>query len=358
VTRRPINLWNGINCGRVAALGALLLSSGIVSPCRGVDQDSLFHEYRPAMGTTVEIFLYAETPASAVELFEVAFQEIARVEEALSNYRATSEISRINSTAADRPIVTDPEVFGLIARALEYSRRTGGAFDVTVGPLVGAWGFFRGDGHYPSATALSEARAKVGWRHVVVDSAARSIRFLTPGLQLDLGGIGKGFALDRAASTLQRNGVGRALLGAGQSSYVAIGTPPGSRGWPIAVPDPRDPALALSTVRLRDQSLSTSGSDQQYFEIDGRRYSHIIDPRTGEPVTGMVQVTVIAPTATDSDALSTALFVLGREGAPAAIEGMEGTAALLVTDDTGEEQIIPVRWKEMFTSWSKSRTSQ
>jgi thiamine biosynthesis lipoprotein len=304
------------------------------------------------MGTTVEIFLYAEPPDRAASLFEVAFQEISRVEEALSTYRTTSEISRINSAAAFKRVVTDPEVFGLIARALEYSRRTGGAFDVTVGPLVKTWGFFRGDGHYPSVAALSEARAKVGWRNVAVDSTKRSIRFLTPGLELDMGGIGKGFALDCAARILRRNGVDRALLGAGQSSYLAIGAPPDSKGWPIAVPDPRDPASALSTVRLRDQSLSTSGSDQQYFEMDGRQYSHIIDPRTGQPVTAMVQVTVIAPTATDSDALSTALFVLGRERAPAVIEGMEGTAALLVAGDRGEEQIIPVQWKETLTSVS------
>ena len=140
VTRQAMNRWYGINCGRVAALWALLLSSSIITPCRVTAQDSLFHESRPAMGTTVEIFLYAATNARAVELFEVAFQEIARVEEALSNYRTTSEISRINSTAADRPVVTDPEVFGLIARSLEYSWRTGGAFDVTVGPLSSSFG--------------------------------------------------------------------------------------------------------------------------------------------------------------------------------------------------------------------------
>ncbi|NIR00561.1 MAG: FAD:protein FMN transferase [Gemmatimonadales bacterium] len=305
------------------------------------------------MGTTVEVFLYASTRDRAAELFEAAFQEIERVEEALSTYRSTSEISRINTTAAHRPVVTDPEVFSLIVRALEYGRRTGGAFDITVGPLVKAWGFFRGDGHYPSADALSEARARVGWQHVALDKAQRTIRFLTPGLELDMGGIGKGFALDRAARVLRRHGVDSALLGAGQSSYVAIGAPPDARGWPITVPSPHHPARALSSIQLRDQALSTSGSDRQYFELDGRRYSHIIDPRTGMPVTGMVQVTVIAPTATDSDALSTALFVLGRERAAALIEGMEGKAALLVTDDGGEEHIVTIQWTEAFAPSGK-----
>ncbi len=322
----------------------LLVASGIAStPCSAA-QDSLFHESRAAMGTTVEIFLYASTRDRALELFEVAFQEIARVEAALSTYRPTSEISRINATAAERPVVTDPEVFGLIVRSLEYSRRTGGAFDVTVGPLVKAWGFFRGKGQYPSTEALAAARATVGWRNVTVDTVRRSVRFLTPGLELDFGGVGKGFALDRAASILRRHGVESALLGTGQSSYVAIGAPPGAEGWPITIPSPHNVGAALSTVRLRDQSLSTSGSDQQFFELNGRRYSHIIDPRTGEPVIGMVQVTVIAPDATDSDALSTALFVLGRDGAATLIDGVEGTAALLIADDHGKGNIIPVHW--------------
>jgi thiamine biosynthesis lipoprotein len=337
----------------MAALVVLLISNGIASsPCAAA-QDSLFHESRPAAGTTVEIFLYASTRNRALELFESAFQEIERVEAALSTHRSTSEISRINTTAADGPLVTDPEVFGLIVRALEYGRRTGGAFDVTVGPLVKAWGFFRSDGHHPSADELSEARAKAGWQHVALDNAQRSIRFLTPGLELDLGGIGKGFALDCAARVLRRHAVDRALLGAGQSSYVAIGAPPDSRGWPITVQNPHNPARTLSTIQLRDQSLSTSGSDRQYFEVDGQRYSHIIDPRTGQPVTGMAQVTVIAPTATDGDALSTALFVLGRERAAALIEGIEGTAALLVTDDGETEQRVAIEWTEAFDPWGR-----
>jgi len=348
-----MNRVDRITGRRVATLLILLGLSGTVCPTGAAAQDSLYIESRPAMGTSVEIFLYAETRDRAVELFEVAFEEISRIDAALSTYRSTSEISRINAEAAHEPVVTDPEVFGLISTALEFSQRTGGAFDVTVGPLVKAWGFFRGDGRYPSTDVLSEARAKVGWRQVAVDSAQRSIRFLTPGLELDLGGIGKGFALDCAARTLRRNGVGRALLSAGQSSYVAIGAPPEAKGWPINIPSPTDPTRALSTIQLRDQSLSTSGSSQQYFEMNGRRYSHIIDPRSGEPVTGMAQVTVIAATATDSDALSTALFVAGRNDAAMLIESMEGTAALLVTDDRNEEQVIAVGWKQPLGSSSE-----
>jgi thiamine biosynthesis lipoprotein len=331
----------------------LFLSNGIASTPSSAAQDSLYHESRQAMGTPVEIYLYAPSGERASVLFEAAYEEIERVEAALSTYRPTSEISRINAMASLGPVITDPEVFGLLERSFEYSRRSGGAFDVTVGPLAKAWGFFRDDGHYPSPDELSEARAKVGWRHVALNTAQRSIRFLTPGIELDLGGIGKGFALDCAARTLRRHGVARALLGAGQSSYVAIGAPVGAEGWPITVPSPHHAARALSTVQLRDRSLSTSGSNQKYFEVDGQRYSHIIDPRTGHPTQGMMQVTVTAPAATDSDALSTALFVLGPARATALIEAIDGTAALLVTGHEREGQVVAIEWTEAFAPWGR-----
>lgn len=296
------------------------------------------------MGTTFEVYLYASDSTQAAVLIEAAFQEVERVEAALSNYRPASEISRINAMATRNPVVTDPEVFGLIDRALDYSRRTDGAFDITVGALVQAWGFFRGRGHYPSPEELEEARARVGWRKVALHDSTRSIEFLTAGIELDLGGIGKGYALDRAAGILRRNGVSAALLGSGQSSYYAIGNPAGTAGWRIAVPNPFDTAQMLSTIWLRDGSLSTSGNNQKFFELDGRRYSHIIDPRTGEPATGMVQVTVTASSATDSDALATALFVTGAEHANDIVAQYGDVAALLVKDRGGAQPVVSIGW--------------
>jgi thiamine biosynthesis lipoprotein len=182
--------------------------------------------------------------------------------------------------------------------------------------------------------------------HVDLDAKKRSVRFLTPGIELDLGGIGKGWALDCAAETLRRHGVSAALLGAGQSTYYAIGAPPDEGGWPIRVTEPQDTTRTLSTALLRDQALSTSGSSEKSFEFGGRRYSHIIDPRTGHPVAGMVQVTVTAPTATDSDALSTAGFVLGPERAAELLRGMSGTAALLVMDIPSEKRVLALDWNQ------------
>jgi thiamine biosynthesis lipoprotein len=298
------------------------------------------------MGTTVEVYLYAANRVRAAELLEAAFEEIERVEAALSNYRPTSELSRINANAAAAPVTTDPEVFGLIERALEYSRRTEGAFDLTVGPLVKAWGFFHGTGRHPSDDELADARARSGWTNVDLSGTTRSVRFVTPGLELDLGAIGKGWALDCAAETLRRHGVSAALLGAGQSTYYAIGAPPEDDGWPIRVTDPHDTARTLSTVLLRDQALSTSGTSEKSFELGERRYSHIIDPRTGHPVAGMAQVTVTAPTATDSDALSTAMFVLGPERAGELLRRTSGIAALLVLDIYSERRVLALDWPE------------
>jgi thiamine biosynthesis lipoprotein len=307
-------------------------------------QDSLYHDSRPAMGTTVDILLWAPNSQRASELFETAFAEIDYVDATLSNYKANSEVSRLNATAAREAVTVDPEVFGLLKRALEYSRLTGGAFDITVGPLVKAWGFFGGTGRLPPSRTLARARSQSGWSLLVLDPEDRTVRFRREGVELDLGAIGKGWALDRAAGALRRFGVSAALLGVGESSYYAIGAPPGLNGWQVNVTDPADTNRVLATVLLRDGSLSTSGATQQFFEIDGRRYSHIIDPRTGSPVEGMEQVTVTAVEATDSDALSTALFVLGPDSASALLSGGPNRGALFVREARAGPRIVAIDW--------------
>ncbi len=311
---------------------------------RLVAPDQLFYESRPAMGTSFEIYLYAPNRDRASELFEAAFDEIERVEAVLSNYRSSSELSRINGVAADAPVITDREVFALLARALDYSQCTDGAFDITVGKLMKAWGFFRGAGHYPSAEELARAREQTGWQSVRLDNRTRSVYFLKRGIELDLGGIGKGYALDRVAALLRDAGMKAALISSGSSSIYAIGAPPGKAGWPVRVPDPLDRTRTVSTVLLKDQSLSTSGSYEKFFRLNGRTYCHIMDPRTGRPVEGMLQTTVIAPEATDSDALSTAVFVMGPQQSPRLLDQIAGAAAVFVTDRTGSQRIVEFHW--------------
>lgn len=309
-----------------------------------ISADSLYHLTRPAMGTVAEIYLYAANDQRASELFGEVFAEIERVESALSTYRPTSEVSRINREAGNGPVTTDPEVFALLRNALLYSEQTDGAFDVTVGALVKAWGFFRESERLPAQSELAQALARTGWEKVAMDEERRTVRFLHPELKLDLGGIGKGWALDRAAAVLRRYGVEAALLGLGQSSYVALGAPPGTSGWPITVPHPTAPGETLSKVPLMNRSLSTSGSTSQYFELNGRRYSHLLDPRTGQPAEGMVQVTVLAATATESDALATALFVSGGTQAQDLLQEMQGLQALLVRSGDSGGQVTTFEW--------------
>lgn len=332
---------------RAPASGLMVLLMFLAAgPSRSAQATArLFHEARPAMGTTFEIYLYADGDARATELFEAAFDEIERVEAALSNYRPSSELSRINASAATRDVVTDPEVFGLLKTSRDYSRTTDGAFDVTVGRLMKAWGFFRGRGHYPSGDELARAREETGWRRVTLDPATRTVRFLSP-VELDLGGIGKGYAVDRVASLLRENGVRAALVESGSSSIYALGAPPGKSGWEVHVPDPIARSRMLATVTLRDESISTSGNYEKFFRLDGRTYCHIMDPRTGSPVEGMLQTTVIAPSATDSDALSTALFVLGPERGGRVLDEHAGAAALFVTDKPEPARIVTVRWPD------------
>ena len=313
-------------------------------PARAAASDQIFYESRPAMGTSFEVYLYAPNRERASQLFEAAFEEIERVEAALSNYRSSSELSRINASAADAPVVTDPEVFALLERAFVYSRASNGPFDVTVGKLMKAWGFFRGAGHYPSSEELARARAQTGWRRVKLDQRTRSVLFLVRGIEIDLGGIGKGYALDCVARVLREAGVTAALIGSGSSSLYAIGAPPGKAGWTVRVPDPLDRTRTLSSILLKDQSLSTSGNYEKFFQLNGRKYCHIIDPRTGRPVEGMLQTSVIAPEATDSDALSTAVFVMGPEDSARLLDSVAGTSAIFVTDKTGAGRVVQVRW--------------
>ena len=308
--------------------------------------DQLFYESRPAMGTSFEVYVYAPDRERASELFEAAFDEIERVEQALSNYRSSSELSRINAIAADAPVVTDPEVFALLERAFDYSRQSDGAFDVTVGKLMKAWGFFRGAGRYPSNEELARARAQTGWQRVKLDQPARSAFFLTRGIELDLGGIGKGYALDCVARVLRDAGVTAALINSGSSSIYAIGAPPGKAGWPVRVSDPLDRTRILSTILLKDQSLSTSGNYEKFFQLNGRTYCHIMDPRSGRPVEGMLQTSVIAPEATDSDALSTAIFVMGPERSAGLLDSIAGSSAIFVGDRKGLGRIVQIRWPD------------
>jgi thiamine biosynthesis lipoprotein len=307
-------------------------------------ETKLYSQSQQAMGTVFTIYLYAGNEEQAEALFETAFEEIQRIDRTLSNYSPESELSRINRLAGRETVTTDPEVFALLRICLEYSKRSGGTFDITVGPLMRAWGFFRGQGHYPAPWQLDKSREKVGWEKVQLDASARTIHFAVDGMELDLGGIGKGYAVDRVIEVLRNAGVKTAMVDAGSSTMYALGAPPGKKGWLVRVPKPGDRSQTISTVLLRDESLSTSGSYEKFFQLNGRTYCHIMDPRTGAPVEGMLQATVIAADGTTTEALSKPMFVMGTDEGAKFLAGIPRVAGLWVTGLISWPRVVPWNW--------------
>jgi thiamine biosynthesis lipoprotein len=286
------------------------------------------------MGT--EFTAYIDAPEQARACLQAVFDEIDRVEETFSRFLASSEISRINRHAADGPMVTDPEVFQLLAAAEDVSRKTGGAFDITVGKLTRAWGFASRQPEIPDAQALAAAESCVGWSNVELDPAWRTVQFLRPGLELDLGAIAKGYAVDCALDVLRSAGI-HGLIDAGSSSIAA--TDEGFAGdWTVSVANPVDSSRPLCEAQLGGRALSTSGVREQSFVRNGRIYSHLIDPtahgvETGAPARQVLQATVLAPSSLLADALSTAMFLLGHEKGSAALEQFQGCSALWAYSD-------------------------
>ena len=265
---------------------------------------------RRAMACRFEITLASEDAAWIVAV-RAALNEVDRIEDALTVFRDTSTISSINRTAAAEPVRVNDDVFSLLRDCAFLYRETGGAFDITSTPLSRCWGFLQRDGRLPAADALAAARTLVGADGVLLDDRTRTVRFDRPGLELNLGAIGKGYALDRVGQLLRHSGAAHALFSAGRSSLLAIGGR--SAGWHVELVSPRHGDRALARVWLRDAALGTSGAGEQFITIDGMRYGHVIDPRTGWPASGVLSASVIASSAAHADALSTAFLIGGVE---------------------------------------------
>jgi FAD:protein FMN transferase len=268
-----------------------------------------------------------------------AFDLIEELEAQLSVYRDSSEISGINQVAADRPVDVEPRLFELLCLAEQIQSDTRGAFDMTSGPLSRAWGFSTRLGSLPTQEEIASALNNVGWQHVQLHTVTRQISFAQRGTEIHLNSIGKGYALDRAAELLCEAKVNNFMLHGGRSSVIARGSRSGEIGWQAGLRHPLFPRLRLALFRLENQSLSTSGSATQYFRHRGKRYGHIIDPRTGWPAEGLYSVTVIAPTAAEADALSTAFYVLGPEDTIDYCRTREHLKVLMVVPTAREGEI-------------------
>ncbi|MFN0085153.1 MAG: FAD:protein FMN transferase [Blastocatellia bacterium] len=280
----------------------------------GLSGGGEFHrheESRVSMGCAYTIVAYGREEKALPAIVGAAFDEIDRIDRLMSHYRPDSPLSRINLEAGRGPVAVEPELFDFIAECLRYSRESDGAFDITVGPLMKAWGFFRGEGRMPAPGQLKSARMNVGYRRVILDRENRTVRFDREGVELDLGGIAKGYAVDRAVALLRGKGVERALVNGCGSTIYGLGAPPDEDAWELRLQDPADPRGFARTVRLKDRALSVSGSYEKFFRLNGRRYSHIMDPRTGMPVQGVLSVAVVAEDGTSGDALDNVYYVRG-----------------------------------------------
>jgi thiamine biosynthesis lipoprotein len=269
-----------------------------------------------AMGSTYTVELYGYDRVKMEAAADAALDEARRLDELLSNYQPESEWSQVNRHAAEGPMRISPELFQLFSACLDYSRQSEGAFDITVGPLMKVWGFYKGTGHLPHRAEVAAAMARVGYPHMHLDARAGTVWFDRTGMEVDPGGIGKGYAVDRMVDVLKQNGVTTALVAGSASSIYGMGAPPGQpQGWSVEIRDPWNHSKRVAEVFLKDMSLSTSGSYEKFFRAEGRTYAHIMDPRTGFPAQGTVSVSVVAPRTIDSEAWAKPYFVNGRQWA-------------------------------------------
>lgn len=283
------------------------------------------------MGVDVRLVLYAPSEAQAEEAAAAAFRRIAALDQAMSDYRPTSELNRLCAQAGGPPVPISRDLFVVLERAVRLARESGGAFDPTVAPAVALWRRARRTGDLPAASELRAARELVDWRSLELNRLERTARLRKPGMRLDLGGIAKGYAGDQAQAVLKRRRITRALVEAG-GDIVVSGPPPDKEGWEVEVRNaaPSGPAPVLAFAHC---AISTSGDTEQFVVVGGRRYSHIVDPRTGLGLTSRVAVTVAAPNGLTSDGLSTAVSVLGAERGRALARRYAGTRLWVRTAD-------------------------
>jgi thiamine biosynthesis lipoprotein len=326
-------------CPFLAAL-LLLTACRTAPPAKPLERFEFSH---PAMGTLINITLYAPDLAAAKAGAAAAFQRIDALEDIMSDYQADSELMRLCDQPFGKPVPVSAELFDVLQRARKVSKLSDGAFDVTIGPYVRLWRFARKRKVLPTPAEIAAARAAVGWQKLRLDERARTVTLLVPNMRLDLGSIGKGYAADEALRILKGRGIDRALVAA--SGDIAIGNPPpGQRGWKVGIAtfggSTNTPSCALL---LHNAGISTSGDTEQFIEINGVHYSHIVNTATGLGLTNRIQATIIGPDATTTDSLDTTVSLLGVQRGLALINSWPHLAGLIVTKDAGQTRTFPSR---------------
>jgi thiamine biosynthesis lipoprotein len=314
-------------------LRCLVLLFGALSVAPAADEPALtrYTFTEPHMGTTFRIVLYAPNEATAKKAATAAFARIAELDAIMSDYKPTSELLLLCKKAGGEPVAVSKDLYTILERSLEVAQKSDGAFDITIGPVVRLWRRVRRTRELPSAEELKKALALVNYRNIKLDSTRQTVQLLLAGMLLDLGGIAKGYAAEAALAILRQFGIRRALVAAGGD--VAVGdAPPDARGWKVSVAPADDPNGEPSHhLRLVNAAVSTAGDAYQFVEIAGKRYSHIVDPKTGLGLTDRRSVTVVARDGTTADAWDTAACIMGVERGMKVIESIDGAAALFVS---------------------------
>jgi len=289
------------------------------------------------MGTFARVVVVAENHNAGLACIRAAMAEIHKVDELMSDYKSDSEIGRVNEKGAEEPVPVGESTFEVLARSIEFGKLTDGAFDVTVGPLMDLFREAEKGAAAPTREQIAEAKSKVGFEKLKLDSENRTVQFAVEGMRLDLGGIAKGYAIDKAVEAARGRGALGGMVDIG-GDIRCFGTPPeGRKNWLIAVQDPGATiagtagAGLLMTLKVTDVAVTTSGDYQQYVMVEGKRQSHIMNRQTGKSAEGLSSVTIIADNATDADALATSVSVMGAEAGLALIEKRPGTEAILIT---------------------------
>jgi thiamine biosynthesis lipoprotein len=285
------------------------------------------HQYRYLMGTSIHVQAFGGDEATRRAAIDEAFAAFAEVDRLMSNYRDDSELALVNRNGARENVSVSDPMFAVLDAARRVSAASNGAFDVTVGPLVRLWGFHDKTPHIPTDAELAAVRPLVDYRQVLLDAEHRTAHFSRQGIEIDLGGIAKGFAVEIAAGVLRRKGLG-GVIDAGGNQYL-LGAPPGKRAWTVGIKDPDARDRVLGVVETGETSVSTSADTSNFLIASGRRYGHILDPRTLQPATQSLSATVLSRDATLADALSKAAFVLGPKAGLALVDSFPGMSAVI-----------------------------
>jgi len=340
----------------IVAVSGLILSA-VVPVTRSGDPGARPVVFRTqTMGTWASLTLVTADSAAVADLAYESLVVLHRVDSLMSNWTNTSEVARINREAVAGEVVVDPEVCDVLDFALRVGRESDGAFDVTVEPLVRLWGFLGGTPRVPTQDEINAALTHTGQEHVVLDPASRSFRITKYGVKIDLGGIAKGYGVDRVAELLRDAGTTDALVDL-SGNMVALGNAAGRDGWTVGVRDPSGKREYLARIVLQDEAVATSGDYEQFVDADGTRHGHILDPRTGWSARGLTSVTVVSERAMVADAWATALFVLGPEDARRIAGGRDDLAVVMLEPTANGEFIVWVE-EQLRSRFSTVRESE